>query len=148
MESTATLRLINDEIAYLEAEIKDYSAKIAADKQRIEKCKADKEAECLRLLESAKPGEKSVKIDGLTITRATLTSYEGYDLSSRVFAPERKQFRQNEAEALRKKADLIEKGEGEISESGFLKYLLSIATGQEKLKKHEVTRDTVRIRGL
>ena len=148
MESTAKLREINDLIAILKEENKTLDQKKAENVARIEELERLKAEEGFRLLEDAKPGEKSVKVDGITITRATLTSYEGYDLDSRSFAAERKQYRQLEAESLRKKADQIEKGDEEISESKLLKYILSISTGIEKMKKFETTRDIVKFRNL
>ncbi|MGM9741877.1 MAG: hypothetical protein ACI3ZC_02295 [Candidatus Cryptobacteroides sp.] len=148
MESTAKLREINDLITILKEENKTLDQKKAENVAQIEELERLKAEEGFKLLKDAKPGEKSVKVDGLTITRATLTSYEGYDLSSRSFATERKQFRQLEAEALRKKADQIEKGDEEISESKLLKYILSISTGIEKMKKFETTREIVKFRNL
>ena len=148
MESTAKLREINDLITVLKEENKTLDQKKAENVAQIEELERLKAEEGFRLLEDAKPGEKSVKVDGITITRATLTSYEGYDLDSRSFAAERKQYRQLEAESLRKKADQIEKGDEEISESKLLKYILSISTGIEKMKKFETTRDIVKFRNL
>ena len=148
MESTAKLREINDLITILKEENKTLDQKKAENVAQIEELERLKAEEGFRLLEDAKPGEKSVKVDGITITRATLTSYEGYDLDSRSFAAERKQYRQLEAESLRKKADQIEKGDEEISESKLLKYILSISTGIEKMKKFETTRDIVKFRNL
>lgn len=148
MESTAKLREINDLITILKEENKTLDQKKAENVARIEELERLKAEEGFRLLEDAKPGEKSIKVDGITITRATLTSYEGYDLDSRSFAAERKQYRQLEAESLRKKADQIEKGDEEISESKLLKYILSISTGIEKMKKFETTRDIVKFRNL
>lgn len=148
MESTAKLREINDLITVLKEENKTLDQKKAENVAQIEELERLKAEEGFRLLEDAKPGEKSVKVDGITITRATLTSYEGYDLDSRSFAAERKQYRQLEAESLRKKADQIEKGDEEISESKLLKYILSISTGIEKMKKFETTREIVKFRNL
>lgn len=148
MESTAKLREINDLITVLKEENKTLDQKKAENIAHIEELERLKTEEGFRLLEDAKPGEKSVKVDGITITRATLTSYEGYDLDSRSFAAERKQYRQLEAESLRKKADQIEKGDEEISESKLLKYILSISTGIEKMKKFETTREIVKFRNL
>ena len=148
MESTAKLREINDLITVLKEENKTLDQKKAENIAQIEELERLKAEEGFRLLEDAKPGEKSVKVDGITITRATLTSYEGYDLDSRSFAAERKQYRQLEAESLRKKADQIEKGDEEISESKLLKYILSISTGIEKMKKFETTREIVKFRNL
>ena len=148
MESTAKLREINDLITVLKEENKALDQKKAENVAQIEELERLKAEEGFRLLEDAKPGEKSVKVDGITITRATLTSYEGYDLDSRSFAAERKQYRQLEAESLRKKADQIEKGDEEISESKLLKYILSISTGIEKMKKFETTREIVKFRNL
>lgn len=148
MESTAKLREINDLITILKEENKTLDQKKAENVAQIEELERLKAEEGFRLLEDAKPGEKSVKVDGITITRATLTSYEGYDLDSRSFAAERKQYRQLEAESLRKKADQIEKGDEEISESKLLKYILSISTGIEKMKKFETTREIVKFRNL
>ena len=148
MESTAKLREINDLITILKEENKTLDQKKAENVARIEELERLKAEEGFRLLEDAKPGEKSVKVDGITITRATLTSYEGYDLDSRSFAAERKQYRQLEAESLRKKADQLEKGDEEISESKLLKYILSISTGIEKMKKFETTIEIVKFRNL
>lgn len=148
MESTAKLREINDLITVLKEENKTLDQKKAENVAQIEELERLKAEEGFRLLEDAKPGEKSVKVDGITITRATLTSYEGYDLDSRSFAAERKQYRQLEAESLRKKADQIEKGDEEISESKLLKYILSISTGIEKMKKFKTTREIVKFRNL
>ena len=148
MESTAKLREINDLITVLEERNKAIDQEKAENTAQIEKLKEMKSEEGFRLLEDAKPGEKSVKVDGITITKATLTYYEGYDFSQRGFSALKKQYRQQEAEALRKKADQIEKGDEEISESKFLKFILSISTGIEKMKKFEKTRDIVKFRNL
>ena len=148
MESTAKLREINDLITVLEERNKAIDQEKAENTAQIEKLKEMKSEEGFRLLEDAKPGEKSVKVDGITITKATLTYYEGYDFSQRGFSALKKQYRQHEAEALRKKADQIEKGDEEISESKFLKFILSISTGIEKMKKFEKTREIVKFRNL
>ena len=148
MESTAKLREINDLITVLEERNKALDQEKAENVAQIEKLKEMKSEEGFRLLEDAKPGEKSVKVDGITITKATLTYYEGYDFSQRSFSALKKQYRQQEAEALRKKADQIEKGDEEISESKLLKFILSISTGIEKMKKFEKTREIVKFRNL
>ena len=148
MESTAKLREINDLITVLEERNKAIDQEKAENTAQIEKLKEMKSEEGFKLLEDAKPGEKSVKVDGITITKATLTYYEGYDFSQRGFSALKKQYRQQEAEALRKKADQIEKGDEEISESKFLKFILSISTGIEKMKKFETTREIVKFRNL
>lgn len=148
MESTAKLREINDLITVLEERNKAIDQEKAENTTQIEKLKEMKSEECFRLLESAKPGEKSVKVEGLTITKVSTKVYKGVDLDSRLFAKERSDFRKNEAEALRRKADQIEKGEEKISESKLLKYLLSIATGLKKLEKYEEIVESVRVRGL
>ena len=148
MESTAKLREINDLITVLEERNKAIDQEKAENTAQIEKLKEMKSEEGFKLLEDAKPGEKSVKVDGITITKATLTYYEGYDFSQRGFSALKKQYRQQEAEALRKKADQIEKGDEEISESKFLKFILSISTGIEKMKKFEKTREIVKFRNL
>ena len=148
MESTAKLREINDLITVLEERNKAIDQEKAENTAQIEKLKEMKSEEGFKLLEDAKPGEKSVKVDGITITKATLTYYEGYDFSQRGFSALKKQYRQQEAEALRRKADQIEKGDEEISESKFLKFILSISTGIEKMKKFEKTREIVKFRNL
>lgn len=146
--NTDKLRQIDEQIAAIEARNKALRAEITLNSEEIEALKTKRNELCAEVFEFETSETKSVKVDGLTITRVDLTSYEGYDLGSRGFAFERKQFQASEAEALRKKADLIEKGDEKISESGFLKFLLNLPTGQKKLEKFKVISNTYRVRGL
>lgn len=146
--NTNELRQIDEQIAALEERSKTLRSEISSNTEEIEALKAKRNAVCAEAFEFETPDTKSVKVDGLTITRVDLTSYEGFDLGSRSFSAERKQFQASEAEALRRKADLIEKGEEKVSESGFLKFLLNLPTGQKKLEKFKVVSNTFRVRGL
>ena len=146
--NTNVLRQIDEQIAALEERNKSLRSEISSNSEVIDALKTQRNAVCAEAFEFETPDTKSVRVDGLTITRVDLTSYEGFDLGSRSFSVERKQFQASEAEALRRKADLIEKGEEKVSESGFLKFLLNLPTGQKKLEKFKVVSNTFRVRGL
>lgn len=149
MDSTIEqIRQIETTIAALEAENKTLSAKKALNTEHIEALKEQKDLLAQGLFIGENADAKSVRVDGVLVTQAEITSYEGYDLTSRLFSDEKEQYRKSEAETLRIKAAKIENGSEKISESGLLKFILSVPSGIKKMERFEVKKKSYRFRGL
>ena len=149
MDSTIEqIRQIDSTIAALKARNKALSAEKTFNTEQIEALEKHKDLLAQGLFTGENADAKSIRVDGVLVTQADITAYEGFDLSTRLFAEEKEQYRKSTAETLRIKAAKIENGTEKVSESDLLRFILSIPSGIKKMERFEVKKKSYRFRGL